>query len=288
MNSRSNKRKNRDFSNSTIQKLRERVAYMCSNPLCRRLTVKRAATGEGVVRQGKAAHIYAAGEGPRFDPYMTDEVCRSFENAIWLCDICSREIDDNKTQYLPDLLKEWKSDAEKYVEELVTHDSRLRQLRGMIFHVLSTLRILSALPANFDQTFEPHNGIGLTRQLIEAEQILFENSFEKEAYLLRIIRVQLENDIYPLIRALFPYECLDISIWKNKTIMILMFDVMRFRKKSYIYYMSEEEVMVKTRKTEILAKNGTIYHSHKIYLLATQNLMAYQKRQNKEQCRIEL
>src|SRR5258708_6258725 len=104
----------RDFPELIKQRLRERVAFMCSHPLCRRLTVKRSSEGDGIVRQGKAAHIHAAGlGGPRADPGQSEEMCRSFENGVWLCDICAREVDDNRVKYPAELLRQWKAEAEK-------------------------------------------------------------------------------------------------------------------------------------------------------------------------------
>lgn len=136
----SSRRQNREFSQAVRQRLAERVAFMCSNPLCRRLTVKRAAEGDGVVHQGKASHILPASpSGPRAGKAgQADELCRSLENGIWLCDICAREVDDNRANYPVVTLHQWKDEAEHYVEELVTQDTRLRQLRGMLSPLLSS------------------------------------------------------------------------------------------------------------------------------------------------------
>src|SRR6266850_4220314 len=136
-------RAGRDFSADTKRRLRERVAYMCSNPLCRRLTVRPQTGSFDVVRQGKAAHICAASPGgPRSNKMMSDQECCSFQNGIWLCDICARFVDDNRAAHPEAMLLAWKTEAEIYVAELSTQDTRLRQLRGMVKHTLSALRIL--------------------------------------------------------------------------------------------------------------------------------------------------
>jgi hypothetical protein len=110
-----------EFTEKTKRQLRERVAYVCSNPFCRRLTVKKRAMGNDVVRLGQASHIHpAAPGGPRPNPDMPDDQLRAFENGIWLCDEHAGEVDKNPSEYPPDLLRQWKEDAEAYVETLIT------------------------------------------------------------------------------------------------------------------------------------------------------------------------
>src|SRR4029077_16057016 len=140
-------RAGRDFPETIKRCLGERVAYKCSNPLCRRLTIRPQSGSFGAVRQGKAAHICGAAPGAaRSRNSMSDEECRSFENGIWLCDICARLVDDDRADYPEATLRAWKKGAEIYVAELSTQDTRLRQLRGLVAHTLSALRILTALP----------------------------------------------------------------------------------------------------------------------------------------------
>ena len=79
------------------------------------------------------------------DNTKSDSFIRSFDNGIWLCDKCEREVDDNQSVYKTEELLKWKLDAENYVETLVTQDTRLRQLRILTQNSLSALRILSAI-----------------------------------------------------------------------------------------------------------------------------------------------
>lgn len=252
-------RNKREFKSSVRRDLAERVAYMCSNPLCRNLTIKRRLGSKKAVRSGKACHIHSAGQsGPRFKADMTDEECSLFENGIWACDKCSREIDDNDSKYTADELRLWKKEAEEYVEELVTQDTRLRQLRVMMSPLLSTLRILTALPGpgpRFDHTFEHDGRISLTRILIEAEQTLFENGFRFEAEQLLCIGGELER-VYDSIRVSAQSAYLDISKWKNQRIRTLMVVVMRFTEESYRRYLRKESEMVQARLKE-LETSGT-------------------------------
>jgi hypothetical protein len=255
------RRKAREFSNKTQEYLRERVAYMCSNPLCRQLTVKADFADITQVRSGKASHIHSVGKkGPRYDPNMTDKQCASFENGIWLCDKCSREVDDNNSQYLADALRTWKKEAEDYVRELVTQDSRLRQLQTMMQHVLTTLRVLSAVPGpgpHRDLTFSPPEEIDVTRMLIETGLLLFERGFREEADIVQAIKDELEL-VYLEINANQPKEHLNISTWKDAMIHSVMVNVMRFSEESYGPYKMVESTMVSNRVDELQRDGFTI------------------------------
>jgi hypothetical protein len=257
-------RDNREFSSGVKHGLAERVAYMCSNPLCRNLTIKPSAASSKAVRSGKACHIRSAGKGPRYKPGMTDEEYKAFENGIWACDKCAREIDDNESRYEADELRRWKKEAEQYVEELVTQDTRLRQLRGMVTGRLSALRILTALPGPgpiFDQTFADAGDIPLARRLIESEQLLFENDFPNEAEKVRIISDELVCRIHAAVLANPAGAYLDISEWKNGQVKVLMVDVMRFSKESYQRYLQREMQMVND------ARNDCVKQGHRIHSL---------------------
>ena len=256
----SKKLSRQEFSNSIKRKLRERVAYMCCNPMCRMLTVKPNAMNDGIVRSGKAAHIYAASkEGPRSKHNKKASDLKSFENGIWLCDKCSREIDDNELLYPPDLLEKWKKQSELYIESLVTHDTRLRHLRILMNETLAVLRILNALPGpgiNFDQTFRNERQIDLTRILLETEQVLFENEFIEEADLTKNIYDEVDLGVYQNLKNNHdPHQYLNISEWKNRIIKIVMKDIMRFSDQSFERYFSRETQMVEDRIKEITSQS---------------------------------
>jgi hypothetical protein len=253
-------RKGREFEPELISKLAERVAFMCSNPDCRRLTVNASPEGEGSIRTGQAAHIHSAGNGPRFKEGMTDDECRAFANGIWLCNVCSRLIDKGESKYTPDLLLKWKQDAEVYVAELVTQDARLRQLQAMMEHVLSALRILTAMPgpgSQVDKTFESEGRIGIIRTLIEAEQLLFERGFRREANIVLGIHSELLR-IYDEIHQNQQNEHLDISGWKNAMVKSVMLEVMRFSKESYERYLATETKLIKERCAYLKSIDCTI------------------------------
>ena len=254
-------RDGRNFDTEVKRKLAERVAYMCSHPLCRRLTIKPATIGDKAVRLGDAAHIHSASPGGPRPEALTAAECKSFTNGIWLCTEHAREVDGpNWKLYAADLLREWKANAEQYVEELVTQDSRLRQLRAMVSPLLSRLRVVSALPGpgpRFDQTMFSEGKIPLTRLIIEAEQTLFENEFLREANQMRDFQNEMES-VYRRIEQTPEGAHLDISDWKNGWVQKLMVDIMRFKDSSFARYMETEMKMVNDAKAEIVAAKGRI------------------------------
>jgi hypothetical protein len=62
---------------------------------------------------GVAAHICAAAPGgPRFDPAMSPQARASIDNGIWLCNNCSRKVDNDTDRFTVPLLTQWKQNAE--------------------------------------------------------------------------------------------------------------------------------------------------------------------------------
>lgn len=241
-----NSRLGREFTEKTARQLGERVAYMCSKPDCRLLTIRARSGSESVLKKGKACHIHSASmNGPRFDPDMSDAECKSAANGIWLCDICAREVDDDASEYSQQVLREWKNKSELYVMELATQDSRLRQLRKTLAHSLSALRILSGIPQMgiVDVTFVNSADIPLARLLIEAEQILIESDFRTEASVVQSIYEQLiwvQNQIW---RGPTTDYC-DISCWKNRCVTKMMRDVLKYNDDALDWYLEKEGTMV--------------------------------------------
>lgn len=109
-----------DFSKAIKQVLAERVAWRCSNPGCRNVTVGPHLEPSKRVNLGQACHIEAAAEGgPRYNRDMTKAQRCSPDNGIWLCSIHAREIDVDAVRFPVSLLREWKLAAEQNaLEEL--------------------------------------------------------------------------------------------------------------------------------------------------------------------------
>lgn len=110
---------NRDeFSPRTKSVIAARAGYLCSNPECRSFTSARQTDPGKAYNQGKAAHITAAAPGgPRYDPSLTSEQRSAAMNGIWLCTWCADAIDRDLDKHTDELLRNWKEQAERLVEE---------------------------------------------------------------------------------------------------------------------------------------------------------------------------
>ena len=103
-----------DFKATTIEVLGKRVAYLCSNPGCRRPTIGPNAQIDKATSIGIAAHITAASiGGPRYDVSLTKLERIHIDNGIWLCSNCAALIDKDEAHFTTDVLRKWKSDAEE-------------------------------------------------------------------------------------------------------------------------------------------------------------------------------
>ena len=107
-----------EFSKKVKDTLARRVAYLCSNPSCRKRTCGPAEDENKFCSIGEAAHITAASKGgPRYDYSLTPEERSSINNGIWLCKNCARLIDIDEEVYPVDLLRSWKDEAERNASE---------------------------------------------------------------------------------------------------------------------------------------------------------------------------
>ena len=106
-----------DFPPSVVALLQKRAAFICSNPHCRKPTLKAGDQPHDIVMTGIAAHICAASEkGPRFDSNQTVDERKSIDNGIFLCATCAAMIDKNKGVDFPaQLLRKWRQDHEEWV-----------------------------------------------------------------------------------------------------------------------------------------------------------------------------
>lgn len=119
-----------EFSSSTKNVLAKRVAYKCSNPTCRRVTIGPNTEGHKSSSIGVAAHITAASAGgARFSEALSPEERADIENGIWLCQNCARLIDVDENLYTVELLKRWKEEAEDEAF-IALQENRLRDLKA--------------------------------------------------------------------------------------------------------------------------------------------------------------
>ncbi|MBI3136182.1 MAG: hypothetical protein HYZ14_16020 [Bacteroidetes bacterium] len=233
------KRNTRDFSETTKRILAERVAFICSNPACRRLAIKPHEKNNKSNKLGDAGHIIGA-YGPRNIKKLSPKKYKDFENGIWLCKVCHKIVDTETSTYTVDLLKKWKNETECYVEELVVQDTRLRQLRILCQSHLSALRVVSGLPKGLDYTFNSPNGngINMTRLFMELELVLYDNGFLDEAISIKCVWQDFETVCSIIDKNSF--QIVNISRWKNETVRLIMKYIMRFKDESYDKYFEQE------------------------------------------------
>lgn len=104
-----------DFPLSTKNVLAKRVAFRCSNPVCRQPTSGPQLDPTKTINLGVAAHITAASsDGPRYDSSMTSEMRSAITNGIWLCQTCAKQVDNDSARYSVSLLQQWKQSAESF------------------------------------------------------------------------------------------------------------------------------------------------------------------------------
>jgi len=100
-----------DFTPRIKEIMKQRAAFICSNPNCKKMTIGPSAVDDTKVQyMGKCAHITAAREGgPRFDMNLSSEERGSVENGIFLCSNCADLIDKNNgIDYEITTLKNWR------------------------------------------------------------------------------------------------------------------------------------------------------------------------------------
>lgn len=103
-----------DFNQGVKETLARRVGVKCSNPNCRKPTSGPQEDPTKSTNVGVAAHITAAAEGgPRYDSTITSKERKSIENAIWLCQVCAKLIDNDDKRFTADLLRQWKRHSEE-------------------------------------------------------------------------------------------------------------------------------------------------------------------------------
>jgi len=107
-----------NFDKQTIEQLKLRAAYICSNPDCRCSTVAPSEADENsVIYNGIIAHITAAAPGgPRYDVTLSTAERGHINNGVFLCANCSIMIDKNGGVDCPAyILREWKIQHEDFI-----------------------------------------------------------------------------------------------------------------------------------------------------------------------------
>jgi len=133
-----------DFSAPVRTGLAHRAGYACSNPKCRAPTAGPSEESEDARSDvGVASHITAAAPGgPRYDYSLSESERAAIENGVWLCQTCAKKIDDDIATYSPDVLRDWKRDAETHASarlgrpstSTIEQENRHDPLERMIAH----------------------------------------------------------------------------------------------------------------------------------------------------------
>lgn len=128
-----------NFTDAVKNKLAKRVAYVCSNPNCKKMTIG-PDSKNGINNIGVAAHICAAASGgPRYDENMSEEQRKSIDNGIWLCQSCAKLIDSDEDKYTVQLIKSWKQQTEDIVSYNFGKRVILNQ-KNKLEYIFETLR----------------------------------------------------------------------------------------------------------------------------------------------------
>jgi len=198
----------RDYKPSTLKRLHLLSGNQCAAPDCNHPLLAR--DGETIV--SKICHIQAASAlGSRWNPNMTDDQRRHFDNLILLCDECHSMIDnpENESKYPVALLHKWKRDH----ESTMTYSVLVRR-PGLLSQVISAIADaefdaeLEAPPQGMDsfaiQEKIEHNDIQRNRMLIDEYKVFYQKlnslyqtleeqgSFKKERLLRHIRKLYLQ------------------------------------------------------------------------------------------------
>ncbi len=193
--------KARQYKPSTIKRLYALSGNQCGNPNCDRALIAK----DEKTSISKICHIEAASEnGPRYNPDMTDDERRHFDNLILLCGECHSIIDnkENEDNYTVSLLKEWKKNHEdKQRYRLASNPSLLK----LAIDAIAKAKFDESY-ANGEQASQPfgiedkinYNAIKRNKALIEEykiyynkinvlyDELEYQGSFKKENLLRNI------------------------------------------------------------------------------------------------------
>jgi len=111
------------FPSNIRAQLRDSVGSFCSARHCQVQTSGFDQIAAKSIHNGDAAHINGAKPtAARYDKNQSDEERHGFNNGIWLCPTCHRQVDQDENLYSEDILIEWKKWA------ILAHNEGYRRL----------------------------------------------------------------------------------------------------------------------------------------------------------------
>ncbi len=158
-----------NYTLTTIKKLFLLSCNQCAAPDCNNILLARDET----TVTAKICHIEAASpKGARYNPQMTDDDRRHFNNLFLLCDECHCIIDnkENEKKFSVQLLKEWKRN----------HENKCRQNK-LINKPLVLNQAINAI-ANID--FPEYNNIYDTNKAFNVLEKIEYNSIRRNKYII--------------------------------------------------------------------------------------------------------
>lgn len=181
------KDKSRQYKPSVVRRLDTLSGNECAHPDCS----KKLVAEDGISIISKICHIAAASpEGPRYDPSMTDDDRRGFDNLILLCDEHHVIIDnkENETLYPTELLKKWKIDHRKKVLDALSGKDLLSK------NPLALNKVINFIGRQIDEVLDLS---GIFHAPNPDDKILFNNVIQYESVIRQFAPYQVKlNKIY--------------------------------------------------------------------------------------------
>jgi len=141
-----------DFSEPVKRVLASRVGNLCSNPDCRALTSGPQTDVSKAINLGVAAHITAASPGgPRYNRDLLPEERSAPANGIWLCQNCSKLVDNDAAQFSVEVLTKWKTVAEEGARDRVGKTASITAVPAVQLRTGARLRIAPIVPREHEQ-----------------------------------------------------------------------------------------------------------------------------------------
>lgn len=192
----------RDYTRNTLRRLDTLSGNECAHPTCTKSLIG----SDGISIISKICHIEAANVGgARFNPKMTDDDRRHYDNLVLLCDEHHTIIDnkENEARYPVGSLQEWKKNHEsKQRDKLAKNTSLLRlaidAIAAVDFESPPNANMQHIYPYDISDKID-HNAIVRNTYVIEEYKVYYakiaalydelesQGSFKKER-LLRNIR----------------------------------------------------------------------------------------------------
>ena len=199
--------KARQYKRSTIRRLDTLSGNECTAPDCDKPLIAKDA--QSII--SKICHIEAASsDGPRYNPSMTDDERRHYNNLMLLCDECHTIIDnkENEDKYPVELLEEWKANHHsKITQKLQINDSLLKRAIDAIancdFEDKSENETEKNTPFNIDEKIQ-YNMVKRNKPIIDEYKVYYnkisvlydelesQGSFKKDKLLKNIRRIYLK------------------------------------------------------------------------------------------------